>query len=115
MPFGLANAPVMFMDLMNRIFSPYLGDFVVVFVDDILIYSKNDEDHDKHLEILLKTLRRNQLYAKKCDFWKDKVKFLGHVISKDGVSMDPFKVEAVMEWKQSTTVRDRNGSDRGRV
>lgn len=96
------------MDLMNRIFNPYLDDFVVVFVDDILIYSKNDEDHDGHLEIVLETLRRNQLYAKyeKCDFWKDKVKFLGHVVSEDRVSMDPSKVEAVMEWKQPTTVTE---------
>lgn len=108
MPFGLTNAPAVFMDLMNRIFGPYLDDFVVVFVDDILIYSKNDEDHDRHLEIVLETLRRNQLYAKyeKCDFWQDKVKFLGHVVSKDGVSVDPSKVEAVMEWKQPTTVTE---------
>ncbi|XP_021832400.1 uncharacterized protein LOC110772280, partial [Prunus avium] len=108
MPFGLTNAPAVFMDLMNRIFGPYLDDFVVVFVDDILIYSKNDEDHDRHLEIVLETLRRNQLYAKyeKCDFWQDKVKFLGHVVSKDGVSVDPSKVEAVMEWKQPATVTE---------
>ncbi|BFG34988.1 hypothetical protein CerSpe_212620 [Prunus speciosa] len=108
MPFGLTNAPAVFMDMMNKIFSPYLDDFVVVFVDDILIYSKNDEDHDRHLEIVLETLRRNQLYAKyeKCDFLQDKVKFLGHVVSKDGVSVDPSKVEAVMEWKQPTTVTE---------
>lgn len=101
MPFGLTNALVVFMDLMNKIFNPYLDDFGVVFVDDILIHSKTDEDHDRYLEIMLETLRMSQLYAKyeKYDFWQDKVKFLGQVISKDGVAMDPSKLEAVMHWK----------------
>lgn len=108
MPFGLTNAPAVFMDLMNRVFNPFLDKFVVVFVDDILIYSKSREDHEKHLSIVLQTLRDNKLYAKfeKCDFWKDEVKFLCHVVSKDGISVDPSKVEAVMNWKQPTTVTE---------
>ena len=108
MPFGLTNAPAVFMDIMNRVFSPYLDKFVVVFVDDILIYSKSKGEHENHLRIVLQTLRDNKLYAKfeKCDFWKEEVKFLGHVVSKDGVSVDPSKVEAVMNWKQPTTVTE---------
>ena len=82
MPFGLTNAPAVFMDLMNRIFQPYLDQFVIVFIDDILIYSGNKEDHEEHLRVVLQVLRNNQLYAKfsKCQFWLDSVAFLGHVI-----------------------------------
>ena len=91
MPFGLTNAPAAFMDLMNRIFSAYLDRFVVVFVDDILIYSASVEEHEQHLSIILQLLREHQLYAKyeKCDFWLSEVKFLGHVISSNGISVDP--------------------------
>ena len=83
MPFGLTNARAVFMDLMNRIFQPYLDQFVIVFIDDILIYSGNKEDHEGHLRVVLQIMRENQLYAKfsKCQFWLDSVAFLGHVIS----------------------------------
>ncbi|XP_056683826.1 uncharacterized protein [Spinacia oleracea] len=91
MPFGLTNAPAVFMDLMNRVFRPYLDQFVVVFIDDILIYSKTPEDHEQHLRVILETLREKRFYAKlsKCEFWKKEVAFLGHIISKEGVSVDP--------------------------
>ena len=97
MPFGLTNAPTAFMDLMHRIFQPYLDWFVVIFVDNILIYSKSDEEHDDHLRIVLHALRNHRLYAKfsKCEFWLTDVRFLGHVVSASGVSVDPEKVEAV--------------------
>ena len=103
MPFGLTNAPTSFMDLMHRVFQPYLDWFVVVFVDDILIYSKSEGDHEGHLRIVLQTLREHQLYAKfrKCEFWLTEVRFLGHVVSASGVSVDPKKVEAVMSWEKS--------------
>ena len=96
MPFGLTNAPAAFMDLMNRVFQPYLDRFVIVFIDDILVYSGSSEEHSEHLKIVLHTLRERQLYAKlsKCQFWLDKVAFLGHVISAEGVSVDPQKIEA---------------------
>ncbi|CAH9114854.1 unnamed protein product [Cuscuta epithymum] len=108
MPFGLTNAPAVFMDLMNRVFRPYLDTFVVVFIDDILVYSKTPEDHEKHLRLTLQTLRENQLYAKlsKCDFWQDRVAFLGHIITQEGVSVDPSKIEAVVEWRAPTSVTE---------
>ena len=98
MPFGLTNVPAAFMDLMHRIFQPYLDHFVVVFVDDILIYSQSEWEHEYHLRIVLQLLRDHQLYAKfsKCEFWLTEVRFLGHVVSVSGVSVDPEKVEAVM-------------------
>ncbi|XP_073152343.1 uncharacterized protein [Henckelia pumila] len=91
MPFGLTNAPAAFMDLMNRVFKPFLDKFVVVFIDDILVYSPSEEDHKEHLRLTLQTLREKELYAKfkKCEFWLKSVAFLGHIISKDGVSVDP--------------------------
>src|SRR5262249_51971146 len=100
LPFGLRNAPAAFMDLMNCVFRPYLDKFVVVFIDDILVYSKSQKEHEEHLAIVLQVLRENQLYAKlsKCEFWLDKVCFLGHVISKEGIQVDPQKVEAVSNW-----------------
>ena len=106
MPFGLTNAPAAFMDLMNRVFQPYLDRFVIVFIDDILVYSGSSEEHSEHLRIVLQTLRERQLYAKfsKCQFWLDKVVFLGHVISVEGVSVDPKKIEAVVNWKPPKTV-----------
>ena len=98
MPFGLTNAPVAFMDLMRRVFQPYLDQFVMVFVDDILIYSESEEEHEDHLRIVLQALMDHQLYAmfSKCEFWFTEVKFLGHVVSASGVSVDPKKDEAVM-------------------
>ena len=98
MPFGLTNAPAAFMDLMHRVFQPYLDQFVVVLIDDILIYSKKGEKYEDHLRIVLHALREHQLYAKfsKCEFWLTKVKFLGHAVSTSGVSVDSKKVKAVM-------------------
>ena len=106
MPFGLTNALVAFMDLMHRVFQPYLDQFVVVFVDDILIYSKSEEEHEGHLRIVLQVLRDHQLYStfSKCEFWLTKVKFLGHVVSALGVCVDSKKVEAVMSWERPKSV-----------
>ncbi|XP_048132162.1 uncharacterized protein LOC115741886 [Rhodamnia argentea] len=94
MPFGLTNAPAAFMDLMHRVFKEYLDQFVIVFIDDILIYSKSNEEHKQHLRVVLRTLREHSLYAKfsKCEFWLNKVAFLGHVISGEGISVDPSKI-----------------------
>ena len=106
MPFGLTNVLATFMDLMHRVFQPYLNRFVVVFVDDILIYSQSDREHEYHLRIVLQLLREQQLYAKfsKCEFWLTEVRFLGHVVSASGVSVDPEKVEAVMSWERLKSV-----------
>jgi hypothetical protein len=94
MSFGLTNAPAYFMNLMNKVFMEYLDRFVVVFIDDILIYAKSESDHEEHLRLVLQKLRDNQLYAKyrKCEFWIDEVPFLGHIISNGGISVDPAKV-----------------------
>jgi len=99
MPFGVTNAPAVFMDYMNRIFRPFLDKFVVVFIDDILIYSRTQEEHAEHLRLVLGVLREKQLYTKlsKCEFWMDEVQFLGHVISVQGIAVDPSKVEAVVK------------------
>ena len=106
MPFGLTKAPAAFMSLMNRVFQPYLDQFVVVFVDDILIYSQSEVEHEDHLRIVQQLLRDHQLYAKfsKCEFWLAGVGFLGHVVSASGVSMDPGKVEAVMSWERPKSI-----------
>ena len=106
MPFRLTNAPAAFMGLMNRVFQPYLDQFVMVFVDDILIYSQSKVEHEDHLRIVLQLLRDHQLYAKfrKCEFWLVEVGFLGHVVSASGMSMDPEKVEAVMSWERPKSV-----------
>ncbi|KAF5464596.1 hypothetical protein F2P56_014665, partial [Juglans regia] len=97
MPFGLTNAPVVFMDLMNKVFHEFLDKFAVVFIDNILIYSKRKTEHEEHLKLVLRTLRDKQLFAKlkKCEFWLDSITFLGHVVSKDGISVDRGKVEGV--------------------
>jgi hypothetical protein len=106
MSFGLTNAPAHFMYLMNSVFMLELDKFVVVFIDDILIYSKSKEEHVDHLRIVLTRLREHQLYAKfsKCEFWLDKVQFLGHVLSAEGVAVDPSKVKDILDWKPPTTV-----------
>ncbi|GJY03843.1 putative reverse transcriptase domain-containing protein [Tanacetum coccineum] len=106
MPFGLTNAPAVFMDLMNRVCKPYLDKFVIVFIDDIFVYSKDEEERGKHLKIILELLKKERLYAKfsKCDFWLDSVQFLGHVIDHSGVRVDPAKVEAIKSWAAPMTL-----------
>jgi hypothetical protein len=106
MSFGLTNAPAYFMYLMNSVFMIELDKFVVVFIDDILIFSKNEEEHAEHLRIVLQHLRDHKLYAKfsKCEFWLDSVKFWGHIIFNDDISVDPSKVQEVMNWKPPKTV-----------
>ena len=108
MSFGLTNAPAAFMDLMNRVFRPYLDRFVIVFIDDILVYSRSELEHERHLGLVLQTLRQYQLYAKfsKCKFWLSRVGFLGRVVSADGIYVDPQKVEAVSNWEQPTMVTE---------
>jgi hypothetical protein len=108
MSFGLTNAPAYFMYLMNKVFMEYLDMFVVVFIDDILIFSKNEEEHDKHLRMVLHKLKDNQLYAKlnKCEFWLKEVSFLAHIISRVGISVEPSKVKDVLSWNTSQNVLD---------
>ena len=108
MPFGLTNAPAAFMDLMNRVFKDHLDKFVIVFIDDILIYSKMKEEHEELLKTVLQILKENQLYAKfsKCEFWLEKVQFLGHVVSKEGVTVDPAKIEVVSNWSAPRSVTE---------
>ena len=100
MSFGLTNAPAYFMYLMNKVFMEYLDKFVVVFIDDILVFSKTEEEHEQHLRMVLDKLREHRLYAKfrKCEFWLREVGFLGHVLTEEGLSVDPAKIEAVTEW-----------------
>ena len=108
MPFGLTNAPAVFMDLMNHVFRPYVDQFVVVFLDNILVYSNDRESHETHLRVVLETLRKDQLYAKlgKCEFWFNEVSFLGHIASKEGIRVDPKKIEVVVEWKSLRNVTE---------
>jgi hypothetical protein len=108
MSFGLTNAPAYFMYLMDKVFMEYLDRFVVVFIDDILIFSRTMEEHEDHLRLVLEKLRSNQLYAKfsKCEFWLTEVTFLGHVISTGGVAVDSGKVKDVLNWMPPTTVSE---------
>ena len=98
MSFGLTNAPVAFMELMNRVFHDYLDKFIIVFIDDILVYSKTREDHETHLRLALERLQFEKLYAQfsKCEFWLDRVMFLGNIVSKEGVAVDSAKIEAII-------------------
>jgi hypothetical protein len=111
MPFGLTNAPAAFMDLMNRVFHSYLDKFVVVFIDDILVYSSTPEEHEEHLRMVLQVLKEKELYAKlsKCEFWLTEVVFLGHVISAEGVKVDPKKIEAILQWEPPRNVTEVRG------
>ena len=108
MLFGLTNGPTAFMDLMNRVFRAYLDKFVIVFIDDLLIYSRIREEHAKHLRTVLSTLSEHQLYGKfsKCEFWLDYVQFLGPVVSKDGISVGPTKIDVVSKWPAPTNVTE---------
>nr|GEU99427.1 putative reverse transcriptase domain-containing protein [Tanacetum cinerariifolium] len=108
MPFGLTNAPAVLMDLMNRVCKPYLDKFVIIFIDDILIYSCNNYEHANHLRIILELLKKEKLYAKfsKCDFWIRTVQFLGHLIDSHGLHVDPVKIEAVKNWASPTTATE---------
>nr|GFB31846.1 uncharacterized protein [Tanacetum cinerariifolium] len=105
MPFGLTNAPADFMDLMNRVCKPYLDKFVINFIDDILIYSKDKKEHEEHLKAILELLKEEKLYAKfsKCEFWISKVQFLGHVIDSRGIHVDPAKIESTKDWASPKT------------
>jgi hypothetical protein len=106
MSFGLTNAPTYFMYLMNKVFMEYLDRFIVVFIDNILVFSKTVEEHEEHLRLVLEKLRSNQLYAKfsECEFWLIEVAFLGHVISAGGVLVDPGKIKDVLNWMPPATV-----------
>ncbi|XP_022157398.1 uncharacterized protein LOC111024105 [Momordica charantia] len=108
MSFGLTNAPAAFMDLMNRVFKEYLDSFVIVFIDDILIYSKTEQCHEEHLRQVLTTLQGNKLYAKfsKCELWLDQVAFVGHIVTKEGIAVDPTKVEAISNWPRPSSVTE---------
>ena len=105
MSFGLTNAPAAFMDLMNRVFKDFLDKFVIVFIDDILVYSSTEEEHEHHLRLVLQRLREHRLYAK-CEFWLPQVAFLGHVVGKDGILVDPGKIEAVKNWPRPASVSE---------
>jgi hypothetical protein len=108
MSFGLTNAPAYFMNLMNKVFMEELDKFVVVFIDDILVYSKSVEEHEQHLRVVPGKLRAHKLYAKfsKCEFWLEKISFLGHILTAEGVAVDPGKVETVSNWREPTNVSE---------
>ncbi|GKE42328.1 putative reverse transcriptase domain-containing protein [Tanacetum coccineum] len=105
MSFGLTNISAVFMDLINRVCKPYLDKFVIVFIDDILIYSKDKEEHGEHLRLILELLKKEELYAKfsKFDFWLSKVQFLSHVIDSEGIHVDPAKIELIKDWASPKT------------
>ena len=117
MSFGLTNAPAAFMDLMNRVFKDFLDKFVIVFIDDILVYSSTEEEHEHHLRLVLQRLREHRLYAKfsKCEFWLPQVAFLGHVVGKDSILVDPSKIEAVKNWPRPASVSEVQRSEERRV
>jgi hypothetical protein len=108
MSFGLANALAYFMCMMNKVFMEYLDKFVMVFINNILVYSRSEEEHEGHLRLVLQKLQDHKLHAKssKCEFWLKQVAFLGHVISRGGISVDPSKVQDVSSWKAPTSVSD---------
>ena len=108
MSFGLTNAPAIFMETMNSMLRGFLDNFVVVFIDDILIYSKTEEEHERHLRLVLETLRKNKFYAKlkKCEFWLSEVAFLGHVINQHGILVDPSKVSTIIGWPRPSNVKE---------
>ena len=108
MSFGLTNAPANFMYMMNKVFMEYLDKFVVVFIDDILVFSKIEDDHAEHLRLVLQKLREHKLYAKrsKCEFWLREVSFLGHVVSNGGIAVDPGKVKDVLNWRPPNDVSE---------
>ena len=108
LPFGLTNAPATFICLMNNVFHQFLDKFVLIFIDDILIYSRSREEHEEHLIVVLQTLREHQLYAKfsKCDFFMEEIQYLGHVITKEGIAVDPEKIRTIMEWPVPKDVAD---------
>jgi hypothetical protein len=112
MSFRLTNAPAYFMYLMNKVFMEYLDKFVVVFIDDILIFSKNEEEHAEHIRVVLQKLREHKLYAKKskCEFWLKDISFLGHVVFNGGIAVDPSKVQDVLNWKSPTNVSELRSS-----
>ncbi|GJW11398.1 putative reverse transcriptase domain-containing protein [Tanacetum coccineum] len=105
MPFDLTNTPAVFMDLINRVCKPYLDRFVIVFIDDILVYSKSRKEHEGHLKLILRLLKKEELYAKfsKCKFWLSKVQFIGHVIDSEGIHVDPTKIESIKDWASPKT------------
>ena len=107
-PFGLTNAPAIFMCLINSVFSKYLDKFVLVFLDDILVYSKNEEEHEENLRLTLQLLMEHRMYEKlsKCDFYRDRIQYLGQIISEEGISVDPEKIEAIMNCPTSRNVTD---------
>ena len=108
MPFRLTNAPTAFMDLMNHVLRPFLDRFVMVIIDDTLVYSKDREDHDTHLRVLLETLRKEQLHAKmsKCEIWLREVSVLRHIVSEEGIRVDPSNIEVILEWKPPRNVTE---------
>ena len=108
MSFGFTNVPTTFIDLMNRVFKPYLDMFVIIFIGDILIYSRNEEDHDNRLRIVLQTLKNKDLYVKfsKCEFWFKLMTFLGHIVSSDGIRVNTQKIEELQSWPRPTSLTD---------
>lgn len=108
MSFNLTNASAAFMDLMNKVFKDYLDKFVIVFIDDILIYSQSKAEHEHHLRLVLQRLREHRLYAKfsKCEFWLPQVSFLRYIVSKDRILFDPSKIEAMKNWPRPTSVTE---------
>jgi hypothetical protein len=108
MSFGLTNVPAYFMYLMKKVFMEFLDKFVMVFIDDILVYSRSEEDHEDHLPLVLQKLQDHKIYSKlsKCEFWLKQVTFLGYIVSKGGISMDPSKIQYVLSWNVPTSVGD---------